>query len=200
MFLNLKGRESQGIVEPGAEAAALKAEIIARLNGLRDAEKDAIAISEAFDTATLYAGPYVGNAPDLLIGYNTGLPRVVGRRDRHRGGSGLRRQHEGVERRSLHRPAPRAGRLLLQQADRDERTRRSSTSRPQRFGCSGSSPPPTWTGGRWLAWHDNRAHPSAGGRRLRRSAHRLVRMQRPAPSAYRPADRRARRSTGWIST
>jgi predicted AlkP superfamily phosphohydrolase/phosphomutase len=72
MFLNVRGRESQGIVEPGAEAAALKAEIIERLNGLRDADNDATAITEAFDTATLYAGPYVGNAPDLLIGYNTG--------------------------------------------------------------------------------------------------------------------------------
>ena len=72
MFLNVKGRESQGIVEPGAEAAALKAEIIERLNGLRDVERDATAISAAFDTLTLYAGPYAGNAPDLLIGYNTG--------------------------------------------------------------------------------------------------------------------------------
>jgi predicted AlkP superfamily phosphohydrolase/phosphomutase len=72
MFLNVKGREGQGIVEPGPDAAALKAEIIKKLNGLRDGDKDAIAIREAFDTATLYAGPYVGNAPDLLIGYNTG--------------------------------------------------------------------------------------------------------------------------------
>ena len=30
------------------------------------------AIREAFDTATLYAGPYLENAPDLLIGYNAG--------------------------------------------------------------------------------------------------------------------------------
>ena len=72
MFLNLKGREAQGVVEPGADAAALKAELIARLNGLRDADKDEVAIREVFDTATLYAGPYVGNAPDLLIGYNAG--------------------------------------------------------------------------------------------------------------------------------
>ena len=72
MFLNVKGREAQGIVEPGADAAALKAELIARLNALRDADKDEVAIREVFDTATLYAGPYVGNAPDLLIGYNAG--------------------------------------------------------------------------------------------------------------------------------
>jgi predicted AlkP superfamily phosphohydrolase/phosphomutase len=72
MFLNIKGREAQGVVEPGADVGALKAEIMARLNGLRDAEKDAVAIREAFDTATLYTGPYVDNAPDLLIGYNRG--------------------------------------------------------------------------------------------------------------------------------
>ena len=72
LFLNVKGRESEGIVEPGPEAAALKAEIIERLNGLRDVEKEAVAVNEAFDTAALYTGPYVGNAPDLLIGYNTG--------------------------------------------------------------------------------------------------------------------------------
>jgi len=72
MFLNVKGREAQGIVEPGADAAALKAEIIGKLSGMRDPEKNAIAIREAFDTSALYTGPYVGNAPDLLIGYNAG--------------------------------------------------------------------------------------------------------------------------------
>ena len=72
MYLNLKGREAQGVVEPGAEAAALKAEIIRKLTGLADAASNAIAIREAFDTAALYAGPYVDNAPDFLIGYNAG--------------------------------------------------------------------------------------------------------------------------------
>ena len=69
VFLNMKGREAQGIVEPGA-APALKADIIAQLGGLRDAGE--VAIREAFDTATLYSGPYVENAPDVLVGYNTG--------------------------------------------------------------------------------------------------------------------------------
>jgi predicted AlkP superfamily phosphohydrolase/phosphomutase len=72
MFLNLSGREQQGIVEPGADAAALKAEIIRRLDGLRDEEKNEIGIREAFDTSALYRGPYLENAPDLLIGYNEG--------------------------------------------------------------------------------------------------------------------------------
>jgi predicted AlkP superfamily phosphohydrolase/phosphomutase len=68
----MKGREAQGIVEPGAEAAAVKAEIIAKLKGLRDEEKKAVGITEAFDTAALYTGPYLENAPDLIIGYNAG--------------------------------------------------------------------------------------------------------------------------------
>ncbi len=73
MYLNLSGREAQGIVDPVTEAAALKAEIIGKLSGLLDtAAGSTVAIREAFDTASLYAGPYVENAPDLLIGYNAG--------------------------------------------------------------------------------------------------------------------------------
>jgi predicted AlkP superfamily phosphohydrolase/phosphomutase len=72
MFLNLKGREASGIVTPGEEAARLKAEIMAKLSGLRDGERGEIGIRTAFDTAALYDGPYRENAPDLLIGYNAG--------------------------------------------------------------------------------------------------------------------------------
>jgi predicted AlkP superfamily phosphohydrolase/phosphomutase len=72
MLLNVKGREAHGTVEPGAEAAALKAEIIGKLSGLVDSEQGETAITEVFDTAQLYAGPYLENAPDLLIGYNRG--------------------------------------------------------------------------------------------------------------------------------
>jgi predicted AlkP superfamily phosphohydrolase/phosphomutase len=59
-------------VNPGADAAALKREIIGKLNGMRDDDAGEVGIREAFDTAKLYAGPYAENAPDLLIGYNRG--------------------------------------------------------------------------------------------------------------------------------
>jgi predicted AlkP superfamily phosphohydrolase/phosphomutase len=72
IFLNVRGREAHGIVEPGDEAASLKAELAEKLRGLRDSERDEVAVNEAFDTDTLYNGPYKGNAPDLLIGYNHG--------------------------------------------------------------------------------------------------------------------------------
>jgi predicted AlkP superfamily phosphohydrolase/phosphomutase len=72
MFFNVKGRESEGIVEPGAEAEALKAELIEKLSGLTDDEKNEIGINEVFDSLKLFSGPYVENAPDVLIGYNHG--------------------------------------------------------------------------------------------------------------------------------
>ena len=72
MYLNLRGREAQGIVAPGAEARTLKAEIVVKLRGLHDAEKRQIGVREAFATTDLYSGPYSENAPDLVIGYNAG--------------------------------------------------------------------------------------------------------------------------------
>ena len=72
MFFNVTGREQHGIVAPGAEVAALKREIIGKLNGLLDPETGQVGIREAFDTSALYSGPYLENAPELLIGYNAG--------------------------------------------------------------------------------------------------------------------------------
>ena len=72
MFLNIEGREAKGIVKPGEEAAKVKAEIMAALKGLRDTGTGETAINEAFDTAKLYSGPYLPNAPDLIIGFNAG--------------------------------------------------------------------------------------------------------------------------------
>jgi predicted AlkP superfamily phosphohydrolase/phosphomutase len=70
IFLNIKGREAHGIVASGEEAEQLKDELKEKLDGLRDG--DEIAINELFDTDQLYRGPYKGNAPDLLVGYNHG--------------------------------------------------------------------------------------------------------------------------------
>jgi hypothetical protein len=72
IFINLAGREQHGIVQPGAEHESLKSELMERLRGLEDPERGEVAINEAFDTDRLYRGPYKGNAPDLLVGYNHG--------------------------------------------------------------------------------------------------------------------------------
>lgn len=72
IFLNVRGREREGIVEPGDEAARLKRELQTALGNLRDPDTGAVAIRELFDTAAVYSGPYVENAPDLIVGYNAG--------------------------------------------------------------------------------------------------------------------------------
>jgi predicted AlkP superfamily phosphohydrolase/phosphomutase len=72
VYLNLKGREARGLVAPGAEAAALKAELARKLVDLRDGPNGPAAITRIYDRDAVYAGPYKDNAPDLIIGYNEG--------------------------------------------------------------------------------------------------------------------------------
>ncbi len=72
MFLNLKGREANGIIEPGDEAKSVKREIMSKLGGLNDEDRGAVGIREVFDTTEVYEGPYSENAPDLIIGYASG--------------------------------------------------------------------------------------------------------------------------------
>jgi len=72
IYLNLKGRESKGIVEPGEEQKRIKREIIEKLRGLRDDADDAPAVAEVYDTRKIYEGPYVREAPDLLVGFKVG--------------------------------------------------------------------------------------------------------------------------------
>jgi len=72
IYINLRGREGQGIVDPGAESAALKQELIRRLAGLEDTERMEPAISRVMATDSLYAGPYLDGGPDLLVAYNRG--------------------------------------------------------------------------------------------------------------------------------
>ena len=72
VYLNLRGREAAGIVEPGDEAIALEKELAGRLSNLRDDELDKTAIRQAYPTKSLYEGPYRDAGPDLIIGYDEG--------------------------------------------------------------------------------------------------------------------------------
>ncbi|MFQ5496246.1 MAG: alkaline phosphatase family protein, partial [Phycisphaerae bacterium] len=71
IWLNVKGRESQGIVEP-AEADALRTELCKKLTGLPDAEKNRVAVSRAFNAHETYIGPNRTEAPDIIVGYARG--------------------------------------------------------------------------------------------------------------------------------
>ena len=68
LYLNLRGREAQGIVENAAE---LTTELIAKLSGLRDETGD-VAIQQVYATSEIYRGPYISAAPDMIVGYARG--------------------------------------------------------------------------------------------------------------------------------
>lgn len=71
IFINLEGREGQGIVDK-KEAPALAREIASRLEGLRDEECGETAVVKVHIACEIMNGPYIGNSPELLVGYNVG--------------------------------------------------------------------------------------------------------------------------------
>lgn len=72
IFINMKGRESMGIVEPGREFTDLKNELVEKLTGLIDEDKGETAIMKAVHAGSIFSGPYVSESPDILINYNIG--------------------------------------------------------------------------------------------------------------------------------
>jgi len=72
IYLNLVGREAKGIVPRGEEAERLKRELKEKLEGLRDGEPGEVAIARIYISTEIYRGPYVDNAPDLVVGYADG--------------------------------------------------------------------------------------------------------------------------------
>lgn len=72
IMLNMAGRESQGIVTPGAESEAVLDEIASGLLQLRDGE-GAPVVSRTWKAAEVYQGPYMGEGPDLVVGTHEGF-------------------------------------------------------------------------------------------------------------------------------
>jgi predicted AlkP superfamily phosphohydrolase/phosphomutase len=73
LYMNVKGREREGIVEAGAESEALKEELRGKLDRLVDPASGKVGITGVFDCDAVYAGPYLDNAPDLIVGYGEGF-------------------------------------------------------------------------------------------------------------------------------
>jgi predicted AlkP superfamily phosphohydrolase/phosphomutase len=71
VYLNLKGRESQGTVSR-EEAITLKNELVTKLAGLPDEQTGETAIDSVYQATDIYRGPYLDAAPDLIVGYAAG--------------------------------------------------------------------------------------------------------------------------------
>jgi len=71
LYLNLKERELQGIVEPW-EKQKLLDEISEKLLSVRDPKNGEQVVSKVYKASEVYQGPYMKDAPDLIVGYNKG--------------------------------------------------------------------------------------------------------------------------------
>lgn len=77
IYLNLAGREAHGIVQPGEEEQAVKKAMINGLKQLRDEDHQVDAVREVYDKYNIYSGPYVREAPDLIVGFRLGYRTSV---------------------------------------------------------------------------------------------------------------------------
>ena len=72
IYINVKGRESKGTVEPGQEADRVSREIATLLTGLRDEEQNSVAVRKAYVGKEVFHGPYTQDGPEIVIGYEPG--------------------------------------------------------------------------------------------------------------------------------
>jgi predicted AlkP superfamily phosphohydrolase/phosphomutase len=71
LYLNLKGRERDGIVEPGDEQERLLKQLAARLMAVRDYNGQRV-IRSVYRADEVYAGSATALSPDLIVGYARG--------------------------------------------------------------------------------------------------------------------------------
>jgi predicted AlkP superfamily phosphohydrolase/phosphomutase len=72
LYVNLKGREGEGIVNPGAEKEALVREIAQKLELVTDPKTGERVVTKAHITQEDYQGSQKEQAPDIIVGYNRG--------------------------------------------------------------------------------------------------------------------------------
>lgn len=67
IFLNLKGREPKGSVEPGEAASELLADLTENLKKLADPDTGKPVIEQLFTPEDIYHGPHLSRSPDLMF-------------------------------------------------------------------------------------------------------------------------------------
>jgi len=72
IYFNLRGRESKGIVSPGAEARQLADELSSRLLTMKDPDDGAPIIRSIYKRDDIYSGEFLGNASELQVGMHDG--------------------------------------------------------------------------------------------------------------------------------
>lgn len=76
IWINVKGREPEGIVDPGREYERIREEIITRLRDLRDPHTGSRVVEMACKREDIFSGPYVWKAPDILFHFKDYAYRI----------------------------------------------------------------------------------------------------------------------------
>lgn len=72
VYVNLKGREGEGIVSPGEEYRQVVDDLAARLRTLADPNTGQLIVSNVYKRDEIYNGEFLQNAPDLQVGMTDG--------------------------------------------------------------------------------------------------------------------------------
>jgi len=67
IYINVKGREPSGVVNPGEEYEKLREDIMQKLRELRDPDSGDTILDKVYKREELYSGPYLKDAPDLIV-------------------------------------------------------------------------------------------------------------------------------------
>jgi predicted AlkP superfamily phosphohydrolase/phosphomutase len=72
LYLNLRGRESQGIVIAGEDKARLESDIITRLEGLVDTDTGERVVHKVYRRDEIFTGSLIEKMPDLVVAFRPG--------------------------------------------------------------------------------------------------------------------------------
>lgn len=73
LYLNLEGRERNGIVRRGREEDRLLDDLVKKLEATKDPDTDRAVFHRVYKAKDVYRGSCAANAPDLILGFNSGF-------------------------------------------------------------------------------------------------------------------------------
>ncbi len=72
IYLNLRGREKQGVLDPGTDTDRLLEDIRQKLTAFRDPDTHEPVVEHVYLAKEIFHGPYMARAPDLQIDFRDG--------------------------------------------------------------------------------------------------------------------------------
>ncbi len=85
IFINMKGRDPYGIVEPGNEYESVRNEIIGKLMELKDPDTGKSVVNRVMKREEIFEGEYSLHAPDMVIMWEKGYNSIIRMEDLRKG-------------------------------------------------------------------------------------------------------------------